>query len=55
MIIKYISIAVIYNRILKCGFLKKSFIMIAPLVSYPSPVITFGWVGATAKPPKSDD
>ena len=27
---------------LKCGFLKKSFIMNAPLVSCPLPVITFG-------------
>ena len=28
----------------KCRFLKKSFIMNAPLVSCPFPVITFGWV-----------
>ena len=42
--------------ILKCGFLKKSFIMNAPLVSCQFPAITFGlWVGATANPPKSDD
>ena len=30
--------------LLKWGFLKKSFIMNAPLVSCPFPVITFGWV-----------
>ena len=29
---------------LKCGFLKKSFVMNAPLVSCPFPVIRFGWV-----------
>ena len=29
---------------LKCGFLKKSFIMNAPLVRCPFPVFTFGWV-----------
>ena len=29
---------------LKFGFLKKSFIMNAPLVSCPFAVITFGWV-----------
>ena len=27
-----------------CGFHKKSFIMNAPLVSCPIPVMTFGWV-----------
>ena len=35
---------------LKCGFLKKSFIMNAPLVSCPFPVITFGWVQQQTHP-----
>ena len=35
---------------LKCGFLKKSFIMNAPLVSCPFPVIRFGWVCCCTHP-----
>ena len=35
---------------LKCGFHKKSFIMNAPLVSCPFPVITFGWVQQLTHP-----
>ena len=31
-------------RLVKCGFLEKSFIINAPLVSCPFLVITFGWV-----------
>ena len=36
--------------ILKCGFLKKSFIINAPLVSCPFPVITFGLVQQQTHP-----
>ena len=36
--------------LLKCVFLKKSFIMNAPLVSCPFPVITLGWVRQQTHP-----
>ena len=40
---------------LKYGFHNKSFILNAPLVICPIPVIRSGWVGAAANPPKADD
>ena len=40
------------NKSLKYGFHNKSFILNAPLVSCPIPVI---WVGAAANPHKADD
>ena len=40
---------------LKYGLHNKSFILNAPLVSCPIPVIPSGWVGAAANPPKGDD
>ena len=42
----YISFVIL----LKCKFLKKSFIMNAPLASCPFPVITFGWVQQQTHP-----
>ena len=50
-----------YSHITKCGFLKKVFNYECTFVSWPFPVITFGWVQqqnisvATENPPKSDD
>ena len=50
---KYVILSKIpmeFNHHLKCGFLKKSFIMNAPLVSCPFLVITFGWVQQQTHP-----